>query len=77
MAYTIQKIDFMASRKSSYFSGDGTMTSPMSKGTSLSLPYHAKVTLLMAELCDPMSASDKPLPAFASGKTSVDGTCPK
>ena len=33
---------------------------PCQKAPSVSPPCHAKVTLLMAEICDPMSASEKP-----------------
>ena len=33
---------------------------PCQKVPSVSPPCHAKVTLLMAEICDPMSASEKP-----------------
>jgi hypothetical protein len=78
MAYIVQKIGFMASRKSSYLNkrwGWSNDEPPCQKAPSLSPPCHAKVTLLMAEFCDPTSASDKPL--FAFMKTFVDRTCPK
>jgi len=67
MAYIVQKICFMASRISNYLNkiwGWSNDKPPCQKVSSISPPCHTKVTLLMAEFCDPTSASDKHLCLF-------------
>ena len=47
---------------------DGATMRPILKVPIVSPPCHAKVTLLMAEICDPMSAPDKPKCIFMESK---------
>jgi hypothetical protein len=58
MAYMVQKIGFMASRKSNYLNERCNDEAYVNK--CLVFHHHAKVTLLVAEFCSPTSASDKP-----------------
>jgi hypothetical protein len=50
------------------------MKSPIQKVPSVSPPCHAKVTLLMNEFCDPMSAPDKPKCVFVVDRISQSST---
>ena len=49
-------------------------TSPIQKVPSVSPPRHAKVTLLMKEICDPTSAFDKPKCVFAVDQIAQNST---
>jgi hypothetical protein len=51
---------------------EAATTSPIQKVPSVSPPCHAKVTLLMKEFCDPMSAFDKPKCVFVVDQLELD-----